>query len=63
MMDVGAAFIRTVVTAITPGGDFGDQVSAGAWKARTRWEIATLVKSYCGLPSRTLWLRSERSEH
>ena len=35
MMDVGAVFIRTVVTAITPGGDIGDQASAGGWKART----------------------------
>ena len=49
MMDVGAVFIRTVVTPITPGGDIGDQVSAGAWKARTRWEIASLVRLYCGL--------------
>jgi hypothetical protein len=28
---------------------FGDQVSAGAWKTRTRWEIASLVRLYCGL--------------
>jgi hypothetical protein len=49
MMDVGAVFIRTVVTPITPGGDIGDQVSAGAWKARARREIASLVKLYCCL--------------
>jgi hypothetical protein len=47
-MGVGAVFIRTVVTPITPGGDIGDQVSAGRLESVRRWEIASPVK-YCGL--------------